>query len=189
MACMMLFKKCNHEEADTRIVVHVLHALRNRAKTVVDTDVVVILVGMFKQLKEVEENLQIWVAFGMGKAFSHISINDVCTELGDQRSLCVPLFHALSGCDTTSSFYGKGKKSTWLAWEASHEFVTQSLVYLSQNPFHSIKVDSLHFQNIERMVIILYDKMSQHKSVNLSRKEIFCKQSKTIEKLPPTQVC
>ena len=40
---------CNHEEADTRIVIHVLHALQSGCKSVVirtvDTDVVVILVG------------------------------------------------------------------------------------------------------------------------------------------------
>ena len=42
-------QNCNHEEADTRIVVHVMHALQQGAKTIqvstVDTDVVVILVG------------------------------------------------------------------------------------------------------------------------------------------------
>ena len=42
---------CNHEEADTRIVIHVLHALKQGAKTVqvrtVDTDIVVILAGKF----------------------------------------------------------------------------------------------------------------------------------------------
>ena len=38
---------CNHGEADTRIVVHILHALQQDMMTVrtVDTDVVVILAG------------------------------------------------------------------------------------------------------------------------------------------------
>ena len=42
---------CNHEEADTRIVVHIAHALEQGEKTIyvrtVDTDVVVILAGAF----------------------------------------------------------------------------------------------------------------------------------------------
>ena len=45
---------CNHEEADTRIVVHVLYALQQRLTTVqvrtVDTDVVVVLIGVFHKL-------------------------------------------------------------------------------------------------------------------------------------------
>ena len=47
-------KNCNHEEADTRVVVHIVHALEQEAKTIqvrtVDTDVVVILAGTFRDL-------------------------------------------------------------------------------------------------------------------------------------------
>ena len=45
---------CNHEEADTRIAVRVLHALQQGLTTVqvrtVDTDVVVVLIGVFHKL-------------------------------------------------------------------------------------------------------------------------------------------
>ena len=45
---------CNHEEADTRIVVHIHHALQQGMKKVevhfVDTDVIVILIGVFYKL-------------------------------------------------------------------------------------------------------------------------------------------
>lgn len=45
---------CNHEEADTRVVVHILHALEHGIKTIVvrtvDTDVIVILTGVFFEL-------------------------------------------------------------------------------------------------------------------------------------------
>ena len=44
----------NHEEADTRIMVHIHHALEHDARTVlvrkVDTDVVVILIGIMHVL-------------------------------------------------------------------------------------------------------------------------------------------
>lgn len=185
-------EECNHEEADTRIIVHLLHALNHGSTTVlvrtVDTDVVVILVGKFKQLKEARENLDIWVAFGMGKTFSYLNINQLCCDLGEQKSSCLPLFHAISGCDTTSAFNGKGKKSAWQAWELCHDFVTPSLEFLSENPFHHLTTDSTHFQNLERMVVIMYDKYSAQTSINTARKELFCKHSKAIEKLPPTQV-
>ena len=47
-------KNCNHEEVDTRVVVHIVHALEQRTKTIqvntVDTDVVVILASTFHDL-------------------------------------------------------------------------------------------------------------------------------------------
>ena len=45
---------CNHKEADTRVVVHILNALEQGMKSVnvrtVDTDVVIILAGAFYEL-------------------------------------------------------------------------------------------------------------------------------------------
>ena len=115
---------CNHEEADTRMVVHLRHALlMEGAVTVlvrtVDTDVVVILVGKFHDLKAVNADVNIWVAFGMGRNFKFISINKICAFLGDQKSRSLPVFHALTGCDTTSGFNGTRaiKRSAWKAWE------------------------------------------------------------------------
>lgn len=103
---------CNHEEADTRIVVHLMHALQNGARTVqvrtVDTDVVAILVGKFRDFTEVQPLANIWVAFGTGKNFCFHHINSICVSLGELRSQSLPVFHAFSGCDTTSSFLGKG---------------------------------------------------------------------------------
>ena len=62
---------CNHEEADTRIIVHLQDAIANgEAGTAlirtVDTDVVVILIGKFFNLQRINQNVQVWVAFGMG---------------------------------------------------------------------------------------------------------------------------
>ena len=112
--------KCNHEEADTRIVVHVLHALEHGTKSVqvrtVDTDVVAILVGAFHDLAVTEPLTDIWVAFGMSKNFRFYSINSICASLGENKSRSLPVFHAFSGCDTTSAFKGKGKRSAWQAW-------------------------------------------------------------------------
>ncbi len=57
-------QNCNHEEADTRIVVHVLHALQHGDKTIqvrtVDTDVVVILTGTFHELIATQPLADIW---------------------------------------------------------------------------------------------------------------------------------
>ena len=62
---------CNHKEADTRIMVHLRHALEHGAETLlvrtVDTDVVVILVGLFFDLVTIQPSCDFWIAFSLGK--------------------------------------------------------------------------------------------------------------------------
>ena len=75
----ILMPNCNHEEADTWIVVHITHALEQGAKTIyvriVDTDVVIILAGAFFYLIVTQPLTSIWVAFGMGKHYRFYHIN------------------------------------------------------------------------------------------------------------------
>lgn len=187
---------CNHEEADTRIIVHLEDAVSkingNAPVTTlirtVDTDVVVILIGKFYDLIELQDNLQIWVAFGMGKNYRYLSINRISEALGEAKSRALPLFHAFSGCDTTSQFNGKGKISAWQAWSHCEEVVTSSLEYLSSHPFEKISTSSMQFKSLERLTIALYDKSSSLLSVNELRMELFCKKNRQIDHLPPTQV-
>ena len=58
---------CNHQEADTRMYLHVLDCIRNGFKEIkiitVDTDVVVIALGCFFLLKPEK----LWIEFGVGK--------------------------------------------------------------------------------------------------------------------------
>ena len=108
---------CNHEKADARIVVHIMHALENAAKSfqirTVDTDVVAILVDKFHNFIAIQPLVNIWVAFGTGKHFCFYHINSICEKLGEPMSRSLPEFHAFSGCNTTSSFLGVGKRSAW----------------------------------------------------------------------------
>jgi hypothetical protein len=181
---------CNHEEADTRIVVHILHALGQGMKTVkvrtVDTDVVVILSGIFYELLVTQPLLDIWVAFGMGKSYRFYSINAICTKLGKPRSRALPVFHAFSGCDTTSAFQGKGKKSAWQAWQA-YKDITETFVHLAGHPFELLSTSSDHFKKIERLTVILYDRTSALSSVNEARQELFCQKNRSMDIIPPTQ--
>lgn len=183
--------ECNHEEADTRIVVHVLHAIQaDQAKSVVDrtvdTDVIVILVGKFHYLRAIQTELDLWVGFGTGRNFAFININIIYAGLGEARSRSLPVFHALTGCDTTFTFYGKSKKSAWQAWEL-YPGVTSTFEFLANNPFHQLTVDSDHFKRIERFTVILFDKLSPLDSINNTRMELFCKNNRDMDKLPPTK--
>ena len=69
--CML---ECSHEEADTRIVVHIVHTLQQGMRKIeirtVDTDIIVILAGVYFKLVMAYQLLDIWVAFGKGKKSS-----------------------------------------------------------------------------------------------------------------------
>ena len=128
---------CNHEEADTRVVVHLYNSLEPCEKTLVrtvDTDVVVILIGKFADLYAINCAADIWVAFGTGRYFRFLSINAMAASLGTAKSRSLPFFHALTGSDTTSTFHGKGKRSAWQAWDLCANTSTEAMEYLVNNP-------------------------------------------------------
>ena len=87
-----------------------MHALEQGMKTVlvrtVDTDVIVILVGVCAKLATIQPSAGIWVAFGTGKNYTLYSIVHICASLGHHNSQALPMFYAFIGCDTTSSFRG-----------------------------------------------------------------------------------
>ena len=130
--------------------------------------------------------LNIWIAFGVGKSYKLHSVNAIFDRLGASKSKALPMFHVLCGCDTTSSFRGKGKRSFWQAWLAFEE-VTETLAYLSSHPFESLNSDCEHFRKIERLVITVYDKESMSHSINQTRRELFCHKNVSMEKMPPTE--
>lgn len=106
--------QCDHEEADSRLLVHITDAILHGHSTCivrsVDTDVIVILLGKFNYFKTLNKDLKIWIVFGTGKNFNYHSVNVMYEELGMEISIALPICHSFTGCDTTSAFYGKEKK-------------------------------------------------------------------------------
>ena len=104
------FDPCSHEEVDTRPLLHCSYAARNGAKKVairtVDTDVVVLALAFFAQLGREE----LWINFGVGKYVRVIAAHNIASSLGVDKSRALPVFHAITGCDTTSCFSHRGKK-------------------------------------------------------------------------------
>ncbi len=72
----------------------------------VDTDVVALAVDVIDKI----EASELWVLFGTGKNKRMLPIHEISRKIGQEKSHSLPLFHALTGCDTTSSFLGHGKK-------------------------------------------------------------------------------
>ena len=112
---------CSQKEADTRLLLHVADAVQKGCKKVtirtVDTDVVVLAVASFSKIAPDE----LWVAFGVGSRFRYIAIHKMVTTMNPTQCLTLPVFHAFTGCDTVSSFAGRGKKTAWVTWKSFPE--------------------------------------------------------------------
>ena len=98
-----LLHECNHEEADTRLV---LHAAKQDTDVVIvskDTDVLVLLIWAFLKHQIAYK----WVFQFEREKF--VEIGSICRSLGQRVCSSLPAIHAISGCDTTSYFYQAGK--------------------------------------------------------------------------------
>ena len=97
---------CNHDEADTRILLHVLDATQSGFTKVgvrtVDTDVI----GNKYRCESIEGIEEFWVFFGTGVNRRVLAIHEIVSSLGSNRSGALHMFHASTGCDTVSSFLG-----------------------------------------------------------------------------------
>ena len=173
---------CSQEEADSRIMLHVLDAAQDGNHKLLirtaDTDVVVIAVSQVQDLPITE----LWVAFGVGKHFQYIPVHKIATQLGPPKARSLGVFHAITGCDSVSFFLGIGKKKAWDIWTV-FPAVTDVFLLLAAKP-DEIPEDCIAI--LERFVVLLYDKTSEYFSVNEARLELFSRHSRALENIPPT---
>ena len=174
---------CNHEEADTRLLLHASNcALHDHNKVLiktVDTDVVIIALSQFSYLN-IEE---LWIELGSGKDMKWYPIHEIASVVGQDICSGVLFWYAMSGCDTVSAFAGRGKVVAWKTWQFFPE-VTSVFERLSHNPE---KITEEDFATLERFTVLLYDRSSTITDVNESRQWLFTKKSRSIEMVPPTK--
>ena len=77
----------------------------------------------------------------------------------------MPMFHALTGCDSVSSFARHGKKTAWAVWTVLPG-LTYALLKLSFAP-STIPKDVLSY--IERFVILIYDRTSISNDIDIQK--------------------
>ena len=111
----------NHEEADTRMILHPADAVRKGFHKIllhtVDTDVVVLSVAAAAKL-DIQE---LWVAFVTGKNFRYMQIHEIVASIGLSKSQALPMFHAYTGCDTVSSFATRERNQHGILGECSNK--------------------------------------------------------------------
>lgn len=114
-----------------------------------------------------------------------IPLHDIWKTIGNDKCLCLPAVHALSGCDTVSSFYGIGKKKVW-----------RQILKLTEGDLRKLST----FQNTEapesvniarNFVVKLYDstnKMTEyHSSLNQLRFKMSVSRAVSVANLPPSE--
>ena len=182
-----------HEEADNRMLVHAQDFMEsdNDAKCIVirtnDTDVVVLFLTFFEQFLQFNDQADFWIDFGLGDYRRFISIKRSYDLMGDSICLVLPFFHAFSGCDSTSSFYRKTKRSLFDYWMTypKQEVITAAFQQLSWQP--SAAVIESQFPAVEEFVAYSFG-LKDQKSVDEARFEIFRSSSAgNLRELPPSQ--
>ena len=175
---------CGIEESDERMLLHAYHISKTHQNLLiktVDSDVVVIALAVFQEMYNLKE---LWIEFGVGKTQLYLPIHELSLGLGVNICRAYPFFHSLSGCDTTSSVAGKGKKSFHATWELMPE-VTPVFEKLSKLTEQSeISEDDLRI--IEHYFVVLYSTTVNMTAVNEARRLLFANGDRSVENIPPT---
>lgn len=175
---------CFHEEADTRLFIHIKNAVLSGHKFVllstVDSDVIVIATSMFQTLKEF--GLQdLFVEYGVGKNRSLIQISKLTSKISPDMRNALTFFHAFTGCDSVSSFYGEGKTKAWSIWNKLENDLTGTFLRLSS----CNEISNNDFEKIQLFTIFIYDSSSQAKSVNECRRVLYTQKNRSVETFLP----
>ena len=173
---------CNTKEADERMFVHVRNAAEDCSRILVktvDSDVVVIALSTFHRIPSLQE---LWIAFGVGKHLKFLPIHEIANSLGPQASTAYLFFHSFSGCDTTSTLHGKGKKSFSDTWKKMAS-ATPVFEKMAMSPGDICQAD---WDIIEQFIVALYCKAFDGTKVNEAKRYLFASRGKAIENIPPT---
>ena len=97
------------------MMVHLKDMIHNGAKTIciktVDSEVMVVLVGLFSIIKRSENVVNIWLEYVTGTNLRFFNVRDLHISLGETKARGLLFLHAFTGSDTTSAFRNIGRKS------------------------------------------------------------------------------
>ena len=160
----------NHEEADTKVILHCHHALMEDTSTKVilrspsgDTDVMVLAAAFLDKHRT-------YIDYGNGKGRRGIWLKDLSSVTDDLKTTLIG-FHAFTGNDYISSFFRKGKKMCWNIMKKDPSFIN-AFNRLGEN--WDIEQDDAILSTIEKYVCYLYSQKKED-SVNVVRYNLFDK--------------
>ena len=167
----------DQEEADTRMLLHAMEQFPRIIIDSPDTDVAVLCIYFFERLSKVSE---LYFHTGTSDKQRFIQIHDIARALGSTLSMLLLPFHALTGCDSTSSICKLGKIKPWkILRDQPEEF--ESLSSLGSSP--SVYCNTLNC--VEKFFCKAF--RSKRTSIDETRYAMFCRKSTKTEALPPTK--
>ena len=153
-----VISSCSAEEADQKLVRHMLQCLLTGIKTIViktvDTDVFLLLLAYRHSGGNFSSKVFVWLGIGKLNSCFYL-INDIALDLGEEVCQALPFFHAYTGCDTVSSFFNHGKCKFWDRWFdfENESLLTKVFSELSQRPTN-ITVEQT--TNLEKYLLSVY---------------------------------
>ena len=137
----------------------------------VDTDVVVLAVALFSELKL----NKLWIDFGSGQNQSYFPVHAISNSLGAEKSKVLLMFHAFTRRDQTLFFASRRKINASSTWHNFDE-VTETFVKLSSSPKIKAATDAMPV--LDRFVVLMYDRTSNCLDVNSCRRDLGLKRGK-----------
>ena len=157
------------EEADSRMVLHILHTLKiGHANVLVrtcDSDVVVILRYHFPLFEATSvTSCEVYISYGTGKHRRILSIRTIVEAISQKFCSALPLLHAVTGCDSTSALKGRSKRMCFNALRKCSDEIMKEMG--SFQPFIELRMDSQLFTSLENYIVKVYGGDTDTKSVN-----------------------
>ena len=84
------------------------------------------------------------------------------------------------------SFVQQGKDKAWSAWDIMGDERTRTVILITENPL-SFTIESYAMNVLERFIILQYDPKSRCQMLVEGRREMFLKQFKSLDAIPPTK--
>ena len=123
-----------------------------------------------------------WVEFGQGQSITWFLIHDLVKDLDPEKSSGMLFFHAFTGCDVVSYFWGKGKLTAWPTWGVCPEV---SSLFRKLSKYSPTITDGV-LDILEKFVVTMYDKHSNTNKVDKARLQLFAKKQRSFDSIPPT---
>ncbi len=171
----------NHEEADTRIILALVYfdkcfqAKGIQGKILLrctDVDVFALAIHYFPSLTSVKE---LWIHRGVVTSVADlrrfVPVHKICENLSSNFCKILPAAHALTGCDSTSSFFKIGKTKMFNALVDDKEDVDKADEFKGLVKLQGNNVEEI-INECRKLVISLYDpkaKSGKHQDLNALR--------------------
>jgi hypothetical protein len=172
--------RSTHEEADGRLLLHADHAAKEGYKAVlifsVDTDVFILCLAFQKRI-----NASLFQKCGSKNRTKLLDIEKIAAHIGQEVCDALIRLHAFTGCDTVSTFAGKGKVT------ALKKISSEKAYNIFARLGSEWNLTDILMAELERFTCCMYAPKVTTVLINELRYQLFCAKKGEIEShlLPP----